>query len=140
VTATSTVSPTFTITPTFAPPTATATLPPAAAGTATATPTPTSTFTFTPGPEGAEIRVYPNPFNPGKAFGGTLKMENVPLGADVKVFTVSGELVRTFAGTGQRLTWDGTNRAGEPVVAGVYIYLVKNPDGSSAAGKIFLFR
>jgi hypothetical protein len=67
-------------------------------------------------------------------------LENVPLGADVKIFTVSGELVRSFAGSGQRLAWQGTNQAGEPVVAGVYIYLVKNPDGSSSTGKIFLFR
>lgn len=130
------LSPTFTLTPTFTPPTATPTSRPASA--ATATPTPTSTST--PIPAGAEIRIYPNPFNPNKAFGGVLKLENVPLGAEVKIYTVSGELVRTFAGTGQRLTWNGTNQAGEEVVAGVYLYIVTYADDTRNQGKIFLVR
>jgi flagellar hook assembly protein FlgD len=52
-----------------------------------------------------------------------------PAGADVRIYTLSGQLVKDLSlaadGTG---SWDGTNKSGANVASGVYFIFVK--DGS----------
>jgi hypothetical protein len=126
-TPTATVSPTRTITRTVLP-------------TQTCSRTPTLTPTLTPAPSSGEVFVYPNPFNPAKAADNSLKFENVPPNAELRVFTVSGELVRKVTAAQGRLVWDGKNENGAEVVPGIYIYLIKPPEGETKHGKIFLVR
>ncbi|MCD4814761.1 hypothetical protein K8S19_13855 [bacterium] len=132
VTQTGTVTMTMTVTPAVS---ATPTLVPLAA-TVTVTPTMTPTLQVT----GGEIWVYPNPFNPAKAVGGQLKFENLPIDSKIRIFTVSGELVRNLIANQDRGTWDGRNQAGAEVVSGVYLYVVDFFDREKRIGKIFLIR
>lgn len=84
--------------------------------------------------------VFPNPFNPNTAFEGVLKFDNVPLDAEVKIFTLTGELVGKYTGDGSRITWDGKNAADVDVVSGIYLYVVTPKEGDKTIAKIFLVR
>jgi hypothetical protein len=111
-TPTSTETPTFTESPTFTP-----TLSP----TETRTPVPTATPTPDEG-----LYVWPNPFVPSLAAGGTLKVSKIPRGSIVQFFTVSGERIREIGERNRRVEWDGTNEQGNRVSTGTYYCIVKN--------------
>ena len=71
---------------------------------------------------------YPNPFNPSTSFSITLPVDK---SVSVRVYDVSGRLVRTLvgdqffsAGT-YEFTWDGTNEAGAQVASGTYLYALE---------------
>lgn len=61
--------------------------------------------------------------------------------ARVRIYTVSGELVRSLEknDAGASLDWDLKNSRGEEVVSGVYVYTVKGAAGS-ASGKLMIIR
>ena len=83
-----------------------------------------------------EARVYPNPFNPAKAVGGTLKFTGIPVGSTVEILTMSGKTVRTLSGVQRyRLEWDGRNDDKKDVAAGLYLYVV-NVAGAEGKKKI----
>jgi uncharacterized repeat protein (TIGR01451 family) len=89
-------------------------------------------------PEG-KVVVYPDPYNPNRAFGGTLKFENVVPGTSIQIYTVSGELVDSIETNDIIAYWNGKNRYGDKVSAGIYYFVLTNPDsGSHMQGKIFL--
>ncbi len=156
-TATFTISPTYTITDTgTAIPTMTATLTqtltytitptdtntPALTFTASITPTSTISPTITITPTyyyGSGIIIYPNPYNPGKAVDGTLKFINVPINANIFIYTISGEIVISLAAQAPDVFWNGRNSYNSPVSPGIYYYVIKL--GSSnilEIGKIFV--
>jgi hypothetical protein len=89
---------------------------------------------------------YPSPFKPATAFAGKFKVINLPQDAEMSVYTIAGEKVKTleetdmqFPNTGY-VEWDGKNESGETVAKGVYLYLLKCPDGSKKSGKIGLIK
>jgi hypothetical protein len=84
--------------------------------------------------------VFPNPFRPGTAVGQSLKFENIPSDSEIKIFTVSGELVRSFTQVSGRVLWDGRNSAGSDVASGVYLYIINTSTGERVTGKIFVVR
>ena len=164
ITPTATVSPTETITPT-ATPTGTATITPTASPTLTitltasatptrtasptvtptiiipsATPTPSVTQTFTVTPEDEEIVVYPNPFDPDEAFGGTLKFKGLPEGAKVRIYTVSGELVKELTEESGAAYWDATTKDGKMVSMGSYVYVIRVGKETVKRGKVVVQR
>jgi hypothetical protein len=127
-------TPTITYTPTETfTPTATFT----ATWTPTATPSPTQTMTPTPTPG---LHVWPNPFNPFYAQGGVLKVDYLPQGSLVSFYSLSGELVLALGTVGNRVEWNGKNRYGVPVAAGIYYYIVENDGKVLDRGKILLTR
>jgi hypothetical protein len=84
------------------------------------------------GPQGAlqpQIKAYPNPFNPRTRINFYNPGESF---ADLKIYNVRGELIRTLApsicaaGWGQA-TWDGTNASGHRVAAGIYYCVIQTP-------------
>ncbi len=84
--------------------------------------------------------VYPNPFNPAKAVGKVLKIDNLVPGSTVRIYTLSGEIVASiFAGNKLKVTWDGKNRYGKEVSAGIYLYIIKNAK-KDYFGKIFVVK
>jgi hypothetical protein len=93
-----------------------------------------------PGP----IRVFPSPFRPKKAVGGTLKFSGLPDGTKVHIYAVTGREVRRLEGVKRhRLEWDGVNAEGRPAAAGIYFYVIEVPDGNGPGlfhGKIGLIR
>jgi hypothetical protein len=91
------------------------------------------------------LRVFPNPFNPGRAVRGTLKFTGIPEGGEAVIYTLSGREVRRLKGIRRHsLEWDALNEAGERVVPGVYLYLVEERNGKDrrpiGRGKIGLVK
>jgi streptogramin lyase len=82
-----------------------------------------------------EIRAYPNPLviRYGTE---TVRFDYAGL-AEVRIFTLAGELVREISVNG---VWDGRNADGKLVASGVYIFTLTTPDGDSGRGKILLIR
>jgi uncharacterized repeat protein (TIGR01451 family) len=88
-------------------------------------------------PEGKPV-VYPNPFNPNRAVGGMLKFENVVPGCSIQIYTISGEIVSSIEAQGIVAYWDGKNRYGEKVSAGIYYFVITNPGSNPIEGKLFV--
>ena len=84
--------------------------------------------------------VYPIPFNPDKAVGGTLKFKGLPEGARVSVYTVSGELVRELTEQNGTAYWDGRNKGGVMVSIGSYAYVIKKDKETLKRGRIVVQR
>ncbi len=76
--------------------------------------------------------VYPNPFRP--SLGHTrIKFAGLTAGAHVKVFTVSGRLLKELDAdsTGQILGWNGDDKEGRALPSGVYLAVVSDPSGGA---------
>ena len=88
-----------------------------------------------------DIIAYPNPIQFGE-FGGvkrTVKFMNVPLGAVIEIYTVTGDEIREIEAEVSPVLWDGEKENGELVTSGLYIYRVQMPD-REAFGKIAVLR
>lgn len=103
-------------------------------------------------PDTNQIRLYPRPWKPGSggkfdsvSFGGRtgLAIDNLTSSGYVRIFTLSGELVREMSygavnvGT---LIWDGTNDAGARTASGVYFALVLPDAGEEVVIKFAVER
>ncbi|HUO59005.1 MAG TPA: SBBP repeat-containing protein [bacterium] len=133
-TSTNTATPTVTGTPTWTP-TSTPSLTATSTPTDTSTPTPTATYTPV-----CEPHVWPDPFNPRYAVNGMLKFDCLPSGANVSIYTVSGETVANIYESGGWALWDGKNRVGSPVSAGFYYYVIQVGERVFGKGKILVNR
>lgn len=71
-----------------------------------------------------------------------LIIRNLVANSSIKIFTVSGILVKAFPAQGAgRAFWDGTDENGNVVPSGVYIVFAYSPEGNKAvAGKIAVIR
>lgn len=85
------------------------------------------------------INVVPNPYYAYSGyetnqFDNRIKFTNLPEKCDLKIYTVSGTLVRKFTKDSPQtyLDWDLKNQAGIPVASGLYIIHVEVKDGSGA--------
>lgn len=101
-----------------------------------------------------DILVYPNPYVPfdgdddnGKPYtSGDLKsgiiFENVTKSLEIKVYTVSGELVwdKYVDSTSGRIQWDAKNNNGRDVSSGVYFAVFTAPNGQRKVSKIGIVR
>lgn len=135
-TPTLTYTPTYTGTPTNTG-TNTATSTPTLTPTVTWTPTQTYTFTVTPTPT-IPLRLWPNPYNPSLAVGGTLKVGLMPPGSTFSIYTVSGELVIKASEVQGYVHWDDRNRFGSFVSAGIYYYVVQQGTQTLLTGKLLI--
>jgi uncharacterized repeat protein (TIGR01451 family) len=87
------------------------------------------------------IVVYPNPFNPNTAYNHVLKFANLPSGAQVLIYTVSGEEVKSYKENNSYVYWDGKNAYNYDVSAGIYYFEISwDNDKDTYLGKIFLVR
>lgn len=75
------------------------------------------------------VYAYPVPFRPNggnPARYGTwaqgITFTNLPITGKIKIYTISGALVREFAVTPPAQTWDVKNKEGETVASGVYLW------------------
>jgi ligand-binding sensor domain-containing protein len=84
----------------------------------------------------SQVRAFPNPFviESGMEI---VTFDRLPYQAQVRIFTVAGELVREIKQGDQ---WNGRNQSGELVASGVYLFHVQDPSGKSAVGKIAVIR
>ena len=84
---------------------------------------------------------YPNPFNPGKQPTSIVYYAPNTGAVTVKIFTITGKLVRTLTGqvttTGSNeIVWDGKNGRGQTVRNGVYVAVILPPGGDRQMVKI----
>ncbi len=93
-------------------------------------------YTLGPLDSAANVYPYPNPFVVQTGVEALLQFK-ISQRADVRIYTVAGDLVRT---TDVNKGWDGRNDAGELVASGVYIYYLLGEDRSQHIGKIFVLR
>ncbi|MSR84749.1 MAG: hypothetical protein EXS58_17845 [Candidatus Latescibacteria bacterium] len=89
--------------------------------------------TTTPG--GSSLSVYPNPLV--LRAGAALRFAGLPLGASLRIFSLTGQLVAQLDGLpGQgTLTWQGQNQAGILVGSGIYFFVATDEAGHSTRGK-----
>jgi len=84
------------------------------------------------------VIVYPNPFRPRVAKDNVLKFIGLTDNVDLKIYTLSGDVVwsKHIGLTGGGATWDGRNLEGREVSSGLYVYQITNSDGEKATGRI----
>jgi hypothetical protein len=74
----------------------------------------------------AEVMNYPNPFRDQTAFTFELNFDNTEV--RVKIFTLSGRLIRTLESVGNsgfnQMEWDGRDQDGDQLANGVYLYKI----------------
>jgi hypothetical protein len=70
-----------------------------------------------------------------------IRFVNVPTNCEIRIYTVSGDLVWEYKHEGGgNIEWDTTNRGGESVASGVYLYRVEDPDGGQVFGRLIIIR
>ena len=73
----------------------------------------------------AGIHAFPNPSREGDQ----ITFRNVPLGSEIIITTISGDLVKKFENVRETdVIWDLRNNSGRPVASGVYLYIVRSND------------
>jgi hypothetical protein len=115
-------------------------------------------FTFSPtaptldnlaqaGRELDRIRVVPNPYY-GRSnyernqFARQIRFMNLPAVCTIRIFNLSGDLVRTLNKSDAQtsaLTWDALTENELPVGSGVYIYQVEAPGAGRSVGRMVVF-
>ena len=73
------------------------------------------------------VHAYPNPVVSG--YNGLITVVGLSLDADVKILSVSGQLVAQGRSNGGTFTWDGRDRSGKRVASGVYMVAAATSDG-----------
>jgi hypothetical protein len=83
------------------------------------------------------VYAYPDPVPHGYA--GPITIKNLVTNSDIKIATVSGEIVYHTIALGGQAIWYGTNFDGQRVQTGVYLVFCTSPDGTqSLATKLLL--
>ncbi|RMF59192.1 MAG: T9SS C-terminal target domain-containing protein, partial [Calditrichaeota bacterium] len=88
----------------------------------------------------AQVVNYPNPFSDNTYFTFQFQSPNGSAEVTIKIYTVNGRLIReleSFAQPGfNKVFWDGTDRDGNLVANGVYLYKIVVDDGENTLEKI----
>lgn len=89
----------------------------------------------------AGAKGYPNPWRIDRHANLPVTFDGMPAGTQIKIFTVAGHFVKelTTDSIGEA-RWDRTNSSGHAVASGVYIYLLIDPQGNDASGKIAIIK
>ena len=87
----------------------------------------------------AQIHVTPNPYRPNENTG-NIVFKNIPRGSDLKILSVSGDIVREFEKVdGPDVVWDAENSQGNQIASGVYLYYVFF-ESNTYSGKLAVIR
>lgn len=86
------------------------------------------------------VRAYPNPWKISEHATIPIIFDQIPTNGatTLRIFTISGELVRTLSGS-QSVQWDIRNQRGQFVASGVYLYLL-TADNQQKTGKVVVIR
>jgi len=87
-----------------------------------------------------DVHVYPNPWRSDRHTGKQITFDpRSGQPSAIKIFTVSGHLVKTLPPTSGARNWDLTTDTGDTVASGVYLYLASGDSGQSR-GKLAVIR
>lgn len=84
--------------------------------------------------------VFPNPWRSDRHTTPSIRFDPLPSGGNLRIFTISGHLVRDIPFSGSSATWDLTDKSGTRVASGIYLYLVVDPAGQTARGRLAIIR
>lgn len=76
------------------------------------------------------ISVYPNPVTPD--YNGLIAVSGLTENSEVKVTTITGQLVYMGYSQGGIFTWNGRNKSGRRVSSGIYNVIATNAEGKKA--------
>jgi hypothetical protein len=105
-------------------------------GQCTQTPPPpvtTTTSSFAP-------QVYPNPWRSDRGYAQQVTFALLTGNTTLKIFTVSGHLIKTLNTSNASVTWDLTNDSGDKVASGIYLYLITDSQGDKVKGKVAVIK
>jgi len=85
------------------------------------------------------VLVKPNPYNPNKGLLTFFGSGIVPGETKIKIYTLSGELVKDLSAKTDELVWDGKTENGTPVINGIYLYTYESPK-EKGVGKFTIIR
>ncbi|MBU1487885.1 hypothetical protein KKH56_07560, partial [bacterium] len=94
-------------------------------------------------PDLTGAKAYPNPFIPGNAttYGASgITFDKLTEDAEIKIFTIAGELVKTLRAKYGEAVWETVNENGREVASGIYIYLITDSQDGKKTGKIAIIR
>jgi len=94
-----------------------------------------------PAESSEELFVYPNPYYINSN-NNLLTIDGLVADTDIKILTISGELVTEFTSPGGRIAfWDGKDDNGDFVSTGVYIIVAYDAEGNNVIkGKVAVLR
>jgi hypothetical protein len=87
-----------------------------------------------------ETRVYPNPWRSDQHGAFPVTFDHLSEQADIRIFSLSGQIVREISTASGAATWDLMNASGDHVASGLYLYLVTNNRGDRFRGKLAIIR
>lgn len=73
------------------------------------------------------VTAYPNPVSPD--YNGTIAVSGLTANTEVKITTVTGQLVYSGYSKGGLFTWNGRNKSGKRVSSGIYNVIATNSEG-----------
>lgn len=76
------------------------------------------------------VVAYPNPVGP--EYAGQVRIEGLTYNAEVKICSVTGQLIWSGRSNGGTCTWNGCNKQGRRVASGVYNVVSNTEDGQAA--------
>ena len=82
------------------------------------------------------LAIFPNPFDPLRGL--PLTVAGLPLGASLRIYRPSGQLVSHLPGEhgSGTITWKGVNESGFIVGSGVYLVVAEDAEGNRRRGKV----
>ncbi len=83
-----------------------------------------------PGLDDENIYAYPNPVEPD--YQGPIAVRGLTADCEVKIASVTGQLIYAGRSTGGLFTWNGCDRRGRRVASGVYNVITSTADGKEA--------
>ena len=85
------------------------------------------------------VLVRPNPYNPEKGLLTFFGNGIVPCQTIIKIYTLSGELLKELSAKTGDIIWDGKTEKNEPVTNGIYLYTYESPK-EKGIGKFTVLR
>jgi hypothetical protein len=85
------------------------------------------------------VRAYPNPWRVDRDGARVVTFDRLPQNSGVKIFSLSGQLVKTISAIADTATWDLRSDSGDQVASGIYIYLI-TADSLRLRGKLAVIR
>ena len=86
-----------------------------------------------------DLKIYPNPYV--KGISGGMKFAGLP-GTEMtvlRIYTLSGKIVKEIAGSGAELNWDCRNSENMDIVSGLYVYVLCDESGMKIkTGKVVI--
>lgn len=85
------------------------------------------------------LLVYPNPCNAGSP-NSKISFNNLTEDSTIQIYNVSGYLVFDAVSEYKEYSWDFMSNNGDPVVAGIYFYVISNSAGEQKIGKLAIIK